>query len=321
MYSPKTLRQYVGQTAAVKQVRLLMAAAQVRGTSVGHILFSGISGAGKTTLAEIIAHEMGYQVVLVTPASLKSNDDIISIVENNFSSEAPVLIFVDEVHNLSKRVQEDLYLLMENRTITFHDEQPITYQIHDDVFYTIVGATTNPGKLNEPFRNRFDAVINLENYAAEQISTIIVQAAANHKMEITADAINAVTLRSRLNPRIANHLLDRCEDVALIHGKTVVDLGDCDEAFGVLGIDEQGLNGQDRRYLQALYDAKRPVGIESLIPILHTDQESVSKGIEPYLIERNLVVLTGRGRQLTQTGIRYIEGTNNGGISAIADEA
>jgi len=206
---------------------------------------------------------------------------------------------------LRTEVAEDLYLPMENLTFVKKGTKSIEYDLRP---WTLIGATTQPGELPEPFLNRFGINLQMDNYSNHEMAVLINQAATKSYYPISIDAVEMIASRCRSNPRIANALLDRCYDYAIVENLGKIDEDIAEETFKVMGIDKHGLTDNDRKYLQTLYTADRPVGVQSLVPILHTDKQTIMNSIEPYLVEEGYVILSARGRQLSQRGLDYVEG-------------
>jgi Holliday junction DNA helicase RuvB len=212
----------------------------------------------------------------------------------------------DEVHRFDIQVEESFYLPMENNIVI--RTAGSNRDAYDVPPWTLLGATTVPGRLTEPFTSRFGLHFVMQPYTFEEMCTIVSQAAEKTGYKVSRGAIEAVVLRSREIPRIANHLLDRCADYAIVAGSTHIDEDVAQRVFALMGVDDKGLSDNDRKYLSTLYEADRPLGVASLEPALHMDKLSIAKSIEPYLVEKGYILLTGRGRTLTDKGIEYVEG-------------
>lgn len=303
MYVPQSLEEFVGQEDAVRQIRQVIEAAKLRGRPLPHILLTGPRGTGKTTLAKLVSKAMKQTLVLTAPSALQSNDELFQLFAANLDNDRVVIFFIDEVHRLGIKIEEDLYLPMENNTFIRKGAYGGGYTMSD---FTVIAATTLPGKISEPLRDRFGLSIHMAKYDLHDMLTILKQAATKNSVHASEDALLEIARRSRNNPRTANHLLDRCWDYALVAG-VEVDAKSALAAFEVMGIDSIGLNNVDREYLLHLYLSNRPIGVQSLTPILDLDKETIQGVIEPYLIEIGFLDLTPRGRLLTKKGMKYAE--------------
>jgi len=307
MYEPKSFEEFIGQENVLLQVRKTVEASIIKKAPVPHILLSGPAGTGKSTLARLIAKETGVKVTVITPAALRSNEDVFNLMNNALDTGEPpksAIVFLDEVHRLAVTVEEDFYLPMENNIFI---KKGLTKNKYTMPPWTLIAATTLPGKLSSPFLERFGLSLSMEKYNSSDIERIIKQAAESQGLNITQLAAKHISERSRRNPRIANHLLDRCYDIALVNGSDTITAPIVAETFTILGLDELGLTSTDRRYLAAVYKSDRPVGLNSLTPVLDIDKETLQNNVEPFLIESDLLLLTNRGRLLTLKGKHYVE--------------
>lgn len=306
MYTPTTIQEFIGQKRAVSQVQLIVEASKSRGEVPPHVLISGPGGTGKTTLAQIIAKEVGGKLVEISPAAMTTNKDVFDLFNRNTGSEEPpMIVFLDEIHRINIKIEEDLYQPMDNLFIIKKGARPTPYNLYP---WTLIAATTLPGKMSEPFRSRFGVNLTMEPYTEEDIETIILQSSERSGFKTDEQAIEEISIRSRGNPRLANHLLDRCYDMATVTNGGAISRDIARKTFAVFGIDSEGLDNQDRKYLTALIEADRAIGIDSLVPILHTDKETIGTAIEPYLVQKGFVTLTNRGREITDYGAEYMEG-------------
>jgi Holliday junction DNA helicase RuvB len=304
MYNPETLSEFIGQADVLAQVAQAMAAAKIRGTALPHILLTGPRGTGKTTLAKLIAGEMGQPLVITVPSALANNEDLFRLFKDNLHKEEPSIFFIDEAHRLGIKIEEDLYLPMENGTFIRQGEYRGGYTMSP---FTILAATTLPGKISEPLRDRFGLTLHMGKYTVDDMTKIIHQASVKHGIKITADATMEIAQRSRFNPRIANNLVERCNDYAIVNATNGINESVAKAAFIILNLDNQGLNNTDRKYLAYLYEANRPIGVQSLVPVLNLDKDTIAGMVEPYLLELGYVSLTTRGRTITQKGMAYVE--------------
>jgi Holliday junction DNA helicase RuvB len=309
-YTPKNLSEFIGQKRTVGQVIQVLSAAKLKGKPLPHILISGPAGTGKTTLARIMAAEMEQEIAWITPAAVRTNEDLFDFFQISLDKTKPienaktVIVFLDEMHRLPVQIEEDLYLPMENRVFIRKAGFGSQFNMPS---WTLIGATTLPGKLSSPLIERFGLRLTMTKYSTEEMMEIVSQSAIQQEMDCSEEAIKILATRCRSNPRIANHLLERCCDVALVAGEKVLTEKVVLAAFELLGVDEFGLNDLDRTYLGTLYSADRSIGVNSLVPVLDVDKDTIQATIEPYLLERGLILLTARGRLLTPAGRFYVE--------------
>ncbi|MDE2027446.1 MAG: Holliday junction branch migration DNA helicase RuvB [Candidatus Omnitrophica bacterium] len=307
---PQRLDDFVGQADLVKGLRVAIAAAQKRGEPLEHTLFSGPPGLGKTSLAHIIATEMGSSITITSGPAIDRAGDFIGILTN---LEKGDVLFIDEIHRLSKNVEEFLYPAMENYKIDFVvDKGPYAKTINFNLKpFTLIGATTRSGLLTTPLRDRFGIFYHLEFYEQTDLSRIVATSAQKLGVAIETDACLGLACRSRGTPRIANRLLRRCRDYAQVNsGKSHIDLKVVNEAMAALKIDKAGLDELDRRLLVVIknqYDGG-PVGIEALAATLNEETDTIEDVIEPYLLKAGFLRRTPRGRELTPLAREHING-------------
>lgn len=307
---PSRLNEFVGQKDLVENLKVVLQAAQQRGEPVEHMLFSGPPGLGKTSLAYIIANEMGARVTITSGPAIDRAGDLIGILTN---LERGDVLFIDEIHRLSKVVEEFLYPAMENYKIDFIvDKGPYARTINFNLKpFTIIGATTRSGLLASPLRDRFGIHYHLEFYSPEDLSRIILTSAEKLGTKIDPPTALTIARRSRGTPRIANRLLRRMRDYAqvktgdgVITGEVVVN------AMKGLGIDEAGLDDLDRRLLKVIhqYYKNGPVGIEALAATLNEEVDTLVDVIEPFLLKTGYLKRTSRGRELTESAVQHLTG-------------
>ena len=303
---PKTLEDYVGQQPVREQMEIFLSAAEGRGEPLDHTLIFGPPGLGKTTLASIIAHEMGVQLKTTSGPVLEKAGDIAAIMTN---LEPNDVLFIDEIHRLSPYVEEILYPAMEDFQLDIMiGEGPAARSIKLDLPpFTLVGATTRAGLLTSPLRDRFGIVQRLEFYNVNDLKHIVSRAAGILGVDADAEGALEIAKRSRGTPRIANRLMRRVRDYAQVKGDGVITQVMAEQALDLLSVDEQGFDHLDRRFLLTLIEKfdGGPVGIDSLAAALSEERGTLEDVIEPYLIQQGLIVRTPRGRVATNSAYRH----------------
>jgi len=303
---PKTLADYVGQQPVREQMEIFLSAAKGRGEPLDHTLIFGPPGLGKTTLASIIAHEMGVQLKTTSGPVLEKAGDIAAIMTN---LEPNDVLFIDEIHRLSPYVEEILYPAMEDFQLDIMiGEGPAARSIKLDLPpFTLVGATTRAGLLTSPLRDRFGIVQRLEFYNVNDLKHIVSRAAGILGVDADAEGALEIAKRSRGTPRIANRLMRRVRDYAQVKGDGVITQMMAEQALDLLSVDEQGFDHLDRRFLLTLIEKfdGGPVGIDSLAAALSEERGTLEDVIEPYLIQQGLIVRTPRGRVATNSAYRH----------------
>ena len=303
---PKTLEDYVGQQPVREQMEIFLSAAKGRGEPLDHTLIFGPPGLGKTTLASIIAHEMGVQLKTTSGPVLEKAGDIAAIMTN---LEPNDVLFIDEIHRLSPYVEEILYPAMEDFQLDIMiGEGPAARSIKLDLPpFTLVGATTRAGLLTSPLRDRFGIVQRLEFYNVADLKHIVSRAAGILDVDADAEGALEIAKRSRGTPRIANRLMRRVRDFAQVKGDGVITHAMAEQALDLLSVDEQGFDHLDRRFLLTLIEKfdGGPVGIDSLAAALSEERGTLEDVIEPYLIQQGLIVRTPRGRVATNSAYRH----------------
>ncbi len=294
---PKTLNEYIGQTKVKENMKVYIEAAKKRGEPLDHVLLYGPPGLGKTTLANIISHEMNSNLKITSGPAIEKPGDLAALLTN--LSEFDVL-FIDEIHRLNKSVEEILYPALEDFTLDIIiGKGPSARSIRLDLpKFTLIGATTRAGALTTPLRDRFGIVERLDLYNAEELTTIVKRSANILEIAIENDAAVEIAKRSRGTPRIANRLLKRVRDYAAVLGNGTITLDIAKIALNKLDIDDMGLDTIDRRLLTTMIEKYKgkPVGIETLATTLGEEVTTIEDVYEPYLIQIGYISRTPRGR-------------------------
>jgi Holliday junction DNA helicase RuvB len=296
---PKTLDDFVGQKAARENLRVFIEAAKSRGDALDHVLFFGPPGLGKTTLAQIIARELGVGFRATSGPVIAKSGDLAALLTNLEDGD---VLFIDEIHRLAPAVEEILYPAMEDRALDLMiGEGPSARSVRIDLpKFTLVGATTRQGLITTPLRDRFGIPVRLSFYSVEELEQVVRRAARLLGLTLTADGAREIARRSRGTPRIAGRLLRRVRDFAQSAGDPEVDSKVADGALTRMEVDQLGLDAMDRRYLTMIADLYKggPVGVETLAAGLSEPRDTIEEVIEPFLIQLGLVARTARGRCL-----------------------
>lgn len=304
---PTKVDEFVGQKKVIDNLLIGLEASRKRGEPLEHVLFSGPPGLGKTTLAHVIAREMGTKLTATSGPAIERAGDLIGILTN--LSEGDVL-FIDEIHRLSKVVEEFIYPAMENFQIDFViDKGPYAKTIKFNLKrFTLVGATTRAGLLTAPMRGRFGMFYHLDFYSTEEIARILKRSAKMLNVKMDSDCADEIASRSRGTPRVANRLLRRVRDWAEVKAEGRVTKEVVCKALNALGIDEVGLDLIDRKVLKTILDfySGGPVGIETLAATLNEECDTIVDVVEPFLLKAGYLKRTSRGRELTQIARKHL---------------
>ena len=304
---PQKLGEFIGQEKARSNLDIFIQAAKARKDALDHVLFVGPPGLGKTTLAQIVARELGVNFRSTSGPVISKAGDLAALLTN---LEERDVLFIDEIHRLNPQVEEVLYPAMEDFQLDLIiGEGPAARSVKIDLAkFTLVGATTRAGLLTNPLRDRFGIPIRLDFYTEQELELIVTRGARVLGVAITKDGANEIARRSRGTPRIAGRLLRRLRDFADIGGGNKIDRALADKALGALEVDAAGLDAMDRRYMSviALHYGGGPVGVETIAAALSEPRDAIEDIIEPFLIQKGFVQRTPRGRLLTGHAVRHL---------------
>jgi Holliday junction DNA helicase RuvB len=305
---PANFTEYIGQQRVVDNVELMVKSAIKRNAAMDHVLLSGPPGLGKTSLAMIVAKTIGSELHVISGPAIEKKGDLAAVLTNLAPRD---VLFIDEIHRMHISVEEILYSAMEDFRLDILIGQGAsarTMQI-DLVPFTLIGATTRSGLLSNPLRDRFMANLHFDYYSAVDLAKILENNSKKMEVILSDNAKIAIAGRSRGTPRIANRILRRVRDFALVENHAVVNIEDVDKALGLLDIDHLGLDSMDRKILNVIhnYYSNGPVGIDALSATLGEDKQTIEEVYEPYLLKEGLLLRTPRGRVLSEKAIGHIQ--------------
>lgn len=304
---PKRMADMVGQRAVYERIRIAVDAAKLRGEPLGHVLFDGPPGLGKTTFAMCIPRDLGVPLQVASGAALAAPKDLLPYLTN---AEEGSVLFIDEIHRLPKTVEEFMYPAMEDFRVDITLGEGLSARTINMTLrpFTLIGATTRTGLLSAPLRDRFQIREHLDFYSQPELTEIVVRNAKKLKVEIALEAAEKIALCSRGTPRIVNNRLRWVRDYATSRADGAITLAVAEAALKMLGIDPRGLDPQDRRYMETIHRVFRggPVGVEAIAHTLNTAIDTLTDEVEPFLLRSELVVRTPRGRKLTHLGYAHL---------------
>lgn len=304
---PKKLDDYIGQSVAKENLKIFIEAAQMRGEPLDHVLFYGPPGLGKTTLAGIIANELGVDLRITSGPAIDRAGDLAAILTNLNEND---VLFIDEIHRLNRSVEEVLYSAMEDYALDIIiGKGPSARSIRLDLAkFTLVGATTRAGSLSAPLRDRFGVISKFELYTVEELTQILRRSAAILNIEAREDALTVMAKRSRGTPRVANRMLKRVRDFSQVKGSGVIDIDITEEALTSLGVDSLGLEELDRSILRMIIERFKggPVGIDTIAVAIGEDRVTIEDVYEPFLIQEGFLHRTQKGRVVSEKAYKHL---------------
>jgi len=304
---PQRLDDYVGQKSVTDNLKIFIEAARIRKEPLDHVLFYGPPGLGKTTLAGIIANELGVEIRITSGPAIERAGDLAAILTNLNEND---VLFIDEIHRLNRSVEEVLYSAMEDFALDIIiGKGPSARSIRLDLAkFTLIGATTRAGSLSAPLRDRFGIVSKFEMYTVDELKKIIRRSAGILNTQVDEESLEEMAKRSRGTPRVANRILKRVRDFSQVEGKSGIDMEITNKALSALGVDHMGLEGLDREILKIIIDRFKggPVGIDTISAALGEEKVTIEDVYEPYLIQAGFLHRTQKGRVVSEQAYRHL---------------
>ena len=304
---PQYLADYIGQQNAKENLKIFIDAARLRGEPLDHVLFYGPPGLGKTTLAGIIANELGVDIKITSGPAIGRAGDLAAILTNLNEND---VLFIDEIHRLNRSVEEVLYSAMEDYALDIIiGKGPSARSIRLDLAkFTLIGATTRAGSLSAPLRDRFGVISKFEMYTTDELKKILARTAGLLGVEVDDESLTEMARRSRGTPRVANRMMKRIRDFSQVRGNGIIDINITREGLNALGVDELGLERIDREILRAIIERFNggPVGIDTIAASIGEERVTIEDSSEPYLIQAGLLYRTQKGRMVSSLGYKHL---------------